>query len=115
MALGLAIRSPVGLPAASCSISEPGGAGVDLVKPRIRSAVRFRRARSYRWSRNTGRSGAAAFSSASVGRRPSANWCRVKPPTTRTHWGGGVCSAWWRIRRRASATDRTPASDSSCV
>ena len=39
---------------------------------------------------NTGVSGATALSSSSVGRRFSANWCSVKPPTTRTHCGAGV-------------------------
>jgi hypothetical protein len=37
-----------------------------------------------------GVSGATAFSSSSVGSRFSANWCSLKPPTTRTHCGGGV-------------------------
>ena len=35
-------------------------------------------------------SGAAALISSSVGRRFSANWNSVKPPTTRTHCGAGV-------------------------
>ena len=38
----------------------------------------------------TGVSGATALISSSVGSRFSANWCSVKPPTTRTHCGGGV-------------------------
>jgi len=38
----------------------------------------------------TGVSGATAFNSSIVGRRFSANWCSVKPPTTRTHCGAGV-------------------------
>ena len=38
----------------------------------------------------TGVSGATALSSSIVGSRFSANWCSVKPPTTRTHCGGGV-------------------------
>ena len=41
----------------------------------------------------TGVSGAAALSSSSVGSRRSWNWCSVKPPTTRTHCGGGVRAA----------------------
>ena len=66
-----------------------------LVKPidseRFKHALS--RARSYRCRMNTGVCGAAAFSSASVGRRRSLNWNSLHPPTTRTHWGAGVRSA----------------------
>jgi hypothetical protein len=64
---------------------------------------------------NTGVSGAAAFSSSRVGRRFSANWCSVKPPTTRTHCGGGVRATCSRSMRMPSASERTPSQRSSML
>ena len=64
---------------------------------------------------NTGVSGAAAFSSPSVGRRLSANWSSVNPPTTRTHCGGGVRAACSFSIRIASANERTPSQRSSML
>ena len=49
-------------------------------------------------------SGATALSSSSVGSRFSANWCSVKPPTTRTHCGGGVIATWRFSMAMASAS-----------
>ena len=62
---------------------------------------------------NTGVSGAAWLSSSRVGRRRSANWNSFQPPTTRTHWGAGVRSAWSLSMRRASASEGTPSQRSS--
>jgi hypothetical protein len=64
---------------------------------------------------NTGVSGAAALISSSVGRRRSANWNSVQPPTTRTHWGAGVRCACSRSMRSASASDGTPSQRSSML
>ncbi len=64
---------------------------------------------------NTGVSGAAWLSSSSVGMRFSANWYSLKPPTTRTHCGGGVRAACARRRRMASASDGTPSQRSSML
>ena len=61
----------------------------------------------------TGVSGAAALISSSVGRRFSANWCSVKPPTTRTHCGAGVRATCALSMRIASANERTPSQRSS--
>ena len=63
----------------------------------------------------TGVSGAAALISSRVGRRFSANWWRVKPPTTRTHWGGGVFCAWRLSMAMASARVGTPSQRSSIL
>jgi hypothetical protein len=46
MALGRAMRRPVGLPVRSRWISPPGGSGVSLVYPHARSAAALRMARS---------------------------------------------------------------------
>ncbi|MNU79970.1 hypothetical protein D3C71_695890 [compost metagenome] len=64
---------------------------------------------------NTGVSGATAFSSASVGRRFSTNWCSVKPPTTRTHCGAGVIATWRLSMPMASARLFTPSQRSSML
>ena len=63
----------------------------------------------------TGVSGAAALISSSVGSRFSANWCSVKPPTTRTHCGAGVRAAWALSIAMASASERTPSQRSSML
>jgi hypothetical protein len=63
----------------------------------------------------TGVSGAAALISSRVGRRFSTNWWRVKPPTTRTHWGGGVFWAWVFSMAMASARLGTPSQRSSML
>ena len=63
----------------------------------------------------TGVSGATALISSSVGRRFSANWCSVKPPTTRTHCGAGVRSTCSFSMRIASASERTPSQRSSML
>ena len=63
---------------------------------------------------NTGVSGATALISSSVGRRFSANWCSVKPPTTRTHCGAGVTVDLLPAASRiASASEGTPSQRSS--
>ena len=64
---------------------------------------------------NTGVSGAAALISSRVGRRFSTNWCSVKPPTTRTHWGGGVFWACFLSMAMASARVGTPSQRSSML
>ena len=64
---------------------------------------------------NTGVSGAASLSSARVGSRFSANWCSVKPPTTRTHCGAGVRCACSFSMRRPSASEGTPSQRSSML
>ncbi|MCY1217644.1 hypothetical protein D9M72_295640 [compost metagenome] len=64
---------------------------------------------------NTGVSGATAFSSSMVGSRFSANWCSVKPPTTRTHCGAGVRATWSFSMRIASASERTPSQRNSML
>lgn len=64
---------------------------------------------------NTGVSGATALSSARVGRRFSANWCSVKPPTTRTHCGAGVRSTCALSMAIASASVATPSQRSSML
>src|SRR4030095_7712807 len=64
---------------------------------------------------NTGVSGATVLSSSSVGRRRSANCCSVKPPTTRTHCGGGVTATWRFSMAIASARLRTPSQRSSML
>ena len=63
----------------------------------------------------TGVSGATALSSSIVGRRFSANWCSVKPPTTRTHCGGGVTATCRFSMFIASASERTPSQRSSML
>jgi hypothetical protein len=50
-----------------------------------------------------------------VGSRFSANWCSVKPPTTRTHCGGGVTATWRLSMDIASESDRTPSQRSSML
>ena len=50
-----------------------------------------------------------------VGSRFSANWCSVKPPTTRTHCGGGVTATWRFSMLMASARLRTPSQRSSML
>ncbi|SSH40732.1 Uncharacterised protein [Klebsiella pneumoniae] len=45
--------------------------------------------------------------------RFSANWNSFQPPTTRTHWGLGVRSAWFLSMRKASAREGTPSQRSS--
>src|SRR5713101_6420044 len=63
----------------------------------------------------TGVSGATALISSSVGNRFSSNWCSVKPPTTRTHWGGGVTAICRFSISIASASERTPSQRSSML
>ncbi len=63
----------------------------------------------------TGVSGAAALISSRVGMRRSANWNSDQPPTTRTHCGAGVRSAWVFSIRSASARDGTPSQRSSML
>ena len=65
------------------------------------------------WRMNTGVSGATALISSRVGRRFSANWCSVKPPTTRTHCGAGVIATCRLSIPIASARLRTPSQRSS--
>jgi hypothetical protein len=115
VAFGLATNRPVGLPALSRSTRPPGGSGVSFVYPTARRAALLSNARSYRCMTNTGVSGAAAFTSASVGSRRSANWNSFHPPTTRTHCGGGVRLACSLSIRRASASDGTPSHRSSML
>jgi hypothetical protein len=78
-ALGAASSMPVGSPSRPRTIWPPLGSGVSLVKPAALSAARFRTADWYRCRTNTGVSGAAAFSSATVGSRRSAN-CSADHP-----------------------------------
>ena len=70
---------------------------------------------AYRCKTNTGVSGAALLISSKVGKRFSANWNSVQPPTTRTHCGAGVLSACSLSKRNASATDGTPSQRSSIL
>jgi hypothetical protein len=63
----------------------------------------------------TGVSGAASLTSASVGKRFSANWNSVNPPTTRTHCGAGVIIACRRSIDIASASVGTPSQRSSML
>ncbi len=100
-ALGAASSMPVGSPSRPRTICPPLGSGVSLSNPAARSAARLRTADWYRWRTNTGVSGAAAFSSATVGSRRSANWSADQPPTTRTHWPFGVRAACSRSIARA--------------
>jgi hypothetical protein len=86
-------RAEVCLRVGLVAICPPGGSGASLVKPTAAKAARFMIAAWYRCNTSTAVSGAAAFSSATVGSRFSANWSALHPPTTRTHWPAGVRSA----------------------
>ena len=59
-------------------------------------------------TRKTRASPPCAYLSSSVGSRFSANWCSVKPPTTRTHCGAGVRVTCALSIAIASASVRTP-------